>query len=110
VVCFHPYVLLIPTYLISFSFVGLRTDDFTAVVFANAAGPAEEGYAGLSQVAVPFIGPLAKLEGCEEDMLVVDLDLSVLEEADRCYGIREDLASEDWHYEYRHTRTEDEGA
>ena len=75
-----------------------------AVVLTNAGGPVEKGFAGLSQITVPFIGPLAKLEGSEEGMAVADLDMSVVEEAERCYKVRGDLEREDWHYEYRHVK------
>src|SRR3954469_4535916 len=39
-----------------------------AVIFANAGGPPGKGYAGLSQVTVPYIGPLARLGSCLEGM------------------------------------------
>ena len=35
-------------------------------------------------------------------MSVVDVDMGILEEAEECYGIRGDLARDDWHYDYRH--------
>ncbi|KAI9732675.1 MAG: hypothetical protein M1834_004012 [Cirrosporium novae-zelandiae] len=74
-----------------------------ALVFVNAAGPAEKGYLGLSQVAVPFIGALpGKLSTSDEGMSIVDLDMNILDEAEENYKIREDLAREDWHYVYRH--------
>ncbi|KAF2644981.1 carbon-nitrogen hydrolase [Massarina eburnea CBS 473.64] len=75
-----------------------------AVIFANAGGPSGRGYAGLSQVTVPFIGPLTRMGSCAEGMSVVDLDMQILEEAEDNYKVREDLAREDWHYDYRHTR------
>lgn len=75
-----------------------------AIVFANAGGPPGKGYAGLSQVTVPFVGPLAKLGSAAEGMIVVDLDLQVLRDAEENYQIRSDLRSEGWHYEYRHSR------
>jgi hypothetical protein len=34
-------------------------------------------------------------------MLVVDLDLSILDVAEENYKVREDLARDDWHYDYR---------
>ena len=71
-----------------------------AMVFCNAGGPKEEDYAGLSQVTVPIIGTLGRLGEPEEDMIVVDLDMEVLEEAERNYKVREDLKREDWHYSY----------
>ncbi|MCJ1363039.1 hypothetical protein MMC16_002145 [Acarospora aff. strigata] len=73
-----------------------------AVIFVNAGGPEGRGYAGLSQVAVPFVGSLGKLAGSEEGMSIVDLDMEILQEAEDNYKVREDLARDDWHYDYRH--------
>ncbi|KAJ5020605.1 carbon-nitrogen hydrolase [Bipolaris maydis] len=73
-----------------------------AVIFANAGGPPGKGYAGLSQVTVPFVGPLTKLGGSAEGMSVVDIDMQVLEDAEANYQVRADLAKDDWHYDYRH--------
>ncbi|KAH7380721.1 carbon-nitrogen hydrolase [Pyrenochaeta sp. MPI-SDFR-AT-0127] len=75
-----------------------------AIVFANAGGPPGRGYAGLSQVTVPFIGPLTKLGGCAEGMSVVDIDMQILEDAEENYKVRSDIARDDWHYDYRHSR------
>ncbi|KAJ6155806.1 hypothetical protein N7470_006372 [Penicillium chermesinum] len=72
-----------------------------AIIFANAAGPSED-FLGLSQVTLPLVGPVAKM-GCEEGMQVVDMDMSVLQVAERNYKVRQDLQKEDWHYVYRHT-------
>ena len=76
-----------------------------AIVFANAGGPPGRGYAGLSQVTVPFVGALAKLGGCSEGMSVVDIDMQILEDAEENYKVRSDIASDDWHYDYRHSST-----
>lgn len=73
------------------------------IVFANAGGPPGEGYAGLSQVTVPFIGPLTRLGSSAEGMSVVDVDMKILEEAEATYKIRADMARDDWHYDYRHS-------
>lgn len=70
-----------------------------AVVFANAGGP-EDVYIGLSQIAVPFVGPVAGLSGSQEDMVVAEIETSVLDEAEANYRVREDMASHDWHYKY----------
>lgn len=76
-----------------------------AIVFANAAGPADF-YLGMSRVVVPFIGPIGdkkkSMEAEEEGAMVVDLDLSVLKLAEENYKVRQDMASEGWHYSYRH--------
>lgn len=75
-----------------------------AIVFANAGGPPGKGYAGLSQVTVPFVGPLAKLGSAAEGMIVVDVDMQTLEDAEANYQIRADIRRSDWHYDYRHSR------
>ncbi|OJD28933.1 carbon-nitrogen hydrolase [Diplodia corticola] len=73
-----------------------------AIIFSNAGGPAGKGYAGVSQVTVPYIGPVTRLGSCAEGMSIVDLDLSILEDAEENYQVRADLARHDWHYDYRH--------
>ncbi|OCL08192.1 carbon-nitrogen hydrolase [Glonium stellatum] len=78
-----------------------------AIIFANAGGPPGRGYAGLSQVTVPYIGPLTRLGSCAEGMSVVDLDLGILEDAEENYKVRADLARDDWHYDYRHSKTKE---
>lgn len=78
-----------------------------AVIFANAGGPPGKGFAGLSQVTIPFVGALSKLGSAAEGTVVVDLDLQVLEDAESNYQIRSDITSDDWHYDYRHSLTRD---
>lgn len=78
-----------------------------AVLVANAGGPPGKGYMGLSQVAVPFVGPLTRLGSCAEGMSVVDLDMGVVEDAEENYGVRADLARADWHYDYWSGRGEE---
>jgi predicted amidohydrolase len=73
------------------------------VVFCNAGGPAAEDFAGHSQVAIPFIGCIGKLQTSEEGMKLVSVDMDIPDEAETVYKVREDLASPDWHYVYRHT-------
>ena len=36
-------------------------------------------------------------------MSVVDVDMQILEDAEENYQIRADLASDGWHYDYRHS-------
>lgn len=78
-----------------------------AIVFANAAGPADF-FLGMSRVVVPFIGPVGdkkkkkSMEAEEEGAMVVNLDLSVLKLAEENYKVRQDMASEGWYYTYRH--------
>ena len=76
------------------------------VIFVNVGGPAKDGYCGLSQVAMPFIGAVnGSFDNCEEGMNVVEVDMEILEEAEMNYKVREDLAKEDWHYGYSHAST-----
>ena len=53
---------------------------------------------------MPFVGALSKLGGCAEGMTVVDIDMQILEDAEDNYKVRSDLASEGWHYDYRHSK------
>ncbi|KAL8774496.1 MAG: hypothetical protein Q9209_000869 [Squamulea sp. 1 TL-2023] len=76
-----------------------------AVVFVNAGGPvgsSKSTYAGMSRVAVPFLGALGDetKDSSEEGMSIVELDIRHVEEAEANYKVREDLAREDWHYVY----------
>jgi hypothetical protein len=50
------------------------------------------------------VGPV-KTMGSEEGFIVADLDMSVLDLAEENYKVRQDLASEEWHYSYRHNKT-----
>ena len=79
------------------------------MIFANAGGPRDSSkpnsYAGLSRVTLPFIEPLGDetKDSGVEGMSIVDMDMQILEEAEKNYKVREDMAREDWHYIYRHT-------
>ncbi|KAK5131003.1 hypothetical protein LTR08_001416 [Meristemomyces frigidus] len=79
-----------------------------AIIFANAGGPPGKGYAGLSQVCVPYAGAITRLGSHAEGMAVVDLDMQIVEDAEENYQVRADLARTDWHYEYRHSREKDD--
>ena len=81
----------------------LLTRKLQAIVFANAGGPPGKGYAGLSQICVPYAGPLTRLGSSAEGMAVVDVDMQIVEDAEENYQVRSDLARGDWHYEYRHS-------
>ena len=58
---------------------------------------------------VPFKGPINDVTEVKPTILciaievveVVDVDLSVLDEAEKNYKVREDLKRDDWHYGYR---------
>lgn len=68
-----------------------------AVVFANAGGPPDT-YIGLSQVAMPFTGPICRVLDHSEGVLIVDIEPEVLKQAELNYKVREDIARVDWHY------------
>jgi predicted amidohydrolase len=68
-----------------------------AVVFANAGGPSDV-FMGLSQVAVPFKGPVNILKDSSEGLILADVDLEVLKESEINYKVREDTMSAEWHY------------
>ncbi|CEJ60564.1 hypothetical protein PMG11_09135 [Penicillium brasilianum] len=72
-----------------------------AMVFCNVGGPSEDGFAGLSQVAMPFLGRVERFDTSDEGMRIVELDMDVLEEAEGEYKVRQDLATPGWHYGYR---------
>ncbi|KAK4695127.1 hypothetical protein P7C71_g2565, partial [Lecanoromycetidae sp. Uapishka_2] len=78
-----------------------------AVVFVNAGAPPGDIHhrnAGLSRVAMPFVGALGDetKDTAAEGMSVVDVDMEIIEEAEQNYKVREDIAGENWHYTYRH--------
>jgi len=77
-----------------------------AIIFANAGGPPGKGYAGLSQICVPYVGPLTRLGSSAEGMAVADIDMAIVEDAEDNYQVRADLARSDWHYQYRHTKSD----
>lgn len=78
-----------------------------AVVFANAGGPPGRNYCGLSQITIPYAGPLARLGTSSQGMAIADLDMGVLEDAEANYSVRADMAQKNWHYS--HTRRQDQG-
>jgi predicted amidohydrolase len=69
-----------------------------AVVFANAGGPSDV-YVGLSQITLPFAGPVGIL-GNEEGMLIGEIDMEILKEAEKNYQVRADMSRENWHYRH----------
>ena len=79
----------------------------TASKIVNAGAPPETEdsmYAGLSRVAVPFIGGLGDetKDTSKEGMSVVDVDMELVEEAEKNYKVRADIEGDGWHYTYRH--------
>lgn len=71
----------------------------------GSPGSKNSNYAGLSRVTVPFLGVLGDetMDSAEEGMSIVELDMRLVEEAEKNYKVREDMAKGDWHYFYRHT-------
>ena len=53
---------------------------------------------------MPFIGALGQetMNRGVEGMSVVDVDMEILDEAEKQYKVREDISRSDWHYTYRH--------
>ena len=73
------------------------------IIFCNVGGPREDGWAGLSQVAMPIMGRLeGSFEDCEPGMRIVEVDMTVADVAEENYKVREDLKRGDWHYGYTH--------
>ena len=77
------------------------------MVFVNAGkaiGKQDSNYAGLSSVHMPFVGALGNQtkDSNEEGMSVVNVDMTLVEEAETNYKVRKDIAGERWHYTYRH--------
>ncbi|GAA5867071.1 hypothetical protein JCM3774_004378 [Rhodotorula dairenensis] len=76
-------------------------DNECAILFCNIGAPAswspgdpmgnEEGRIGCSQVCVPFKGSIGGAKGPQEELVIVDLDLSILDDARKVYGMRRDL-------------------
>jgi len=85
-------------------------EDTCCIVFVNAGAPpgtADKGiYAGLSRICLPFLGALGDetKDTAEEGMSIVEIDMEVVEEAEKNYKVRSDIAGENWHYTYRHQR------
>lgn len=72
------------------------------VVFVNKGG--------LSRVVVPVAGVVGEVKGeAVEGMEVVEVDLGVLEVAERNYKVRADMKGEGWHYGYTLWKGDGEG-
>jgi predicted amidohydrolase len=63
------------------------------LVYCNVSGKVKftELALGRSQITVPFIGPLKRLEHNKEEMFIQEVDTTILKEAEKSYNIREDL-------------------
>lgn len=76
-------------------------ENTAAIIFCNAGGPSEEGFFGCSQVALPIVGKVpGGFNDGEEGTRVVEVDMRVVEVAEKNYKIRQDLGRDDWHYGY----------
>ncbi|WQF86720.1 Putative carbon-nitrogen hydrolase [Colletotrichum destructivum] len=76
-------------------------ENTAALIYCNATGPPEQGFFGCSQVALPIVGKVpGSFNDGEEGMRLVDVDMRVVEIAERNYQIRKDLKRVDWHYGY----------
>ncbi|KAI5853057.1 carbon-nitrogen hydrolase [Morchella snyderi] len=73
-------------------------ENIAAIIFSNAGGREGSGFAGLSQITMPLMGPIAKAEGTHEQMVIGEIDLQILEDAEDSYKIRADIAQPDYHY------------
>lgn len=52
---------------------------------------------------MPLVGAVkGSFTGPEEGMRLVEVDMEILEVAERNYKVREDLKRDDWHYGYSH--------
>jgi predicted amidohydrolase len=91
-------ILFLSSALITRSF-----ENTCAIVFCNVGGPAEQGYAGISQVVLPLVGKVkGSFENGDPGMRIVECDMKTVDLAEENYKIREDLAGKDWHYGYSH--------
>lgn len=76
--------------------VGRAFENEIILVYANAVGklilPNFEGTLfGHSQITVPFIGAVQKLNHQKEEMFIQEVDTNILKDAERAYKIRYDI-------------------
>jgi predicted amidohydrolase len=60
---------------------------------------------GSSQVTMPILGSLGKLEVEKEDTIISQVDFDVLRVAEEHYKVRADFLGKGWHYSHSITRT-----
>ncbi|CAI7615338.1 unnamed protein product [Penicillium pancosmium] len=76
-------------------------ENTAAVIYCNAGGPAQEGFFGCSQVVLPILGTVpGSFNDSEEGMRTLEVDMRLVDIAEKNYQIRKDLAGENWHYGY----------
>lgn len=73
-------------------------ENTSCIAFANTGGPEGSGFAGLSQIAMPIMGDIAKTEGAHEQMVIGEVDMEILQDAEDSYKVREDISRPDFHY------------
>ncbi|PUU81228.1 carbon-nitrogen hydrolase [Tuber borchii] len=73
-------------------------ENTSCIAFANAGGPEGSVFAGLSQIAMPIMGDIAKAEGAHEQMVIGEVDMEILQDAEESYKVREDISRPDFHY------------
>lgn len=73
-------------------------ENTSAIVFNNVGGAEGEGDLGLSQVVMPFSGPLREPLAGGERLGVIDIDMDELEDAEEFYKIRSDMSRDSWRY------------
>ena len=73
------------------------------IVFCNTGSNGDgKGGCGLSQICAPFYGRIAGFEDARRGVIVADVDMQCLKDAESVYKVRADLASDDWHYTPQH--------
>ncbi|CUS10882.1 unnamed protein product [Tuber aestivum] len=73
-------------------------ENTSCIAFANVGGREDSGFAGLSQIAMPLMGDIAKAEGTHEQMIIGEVDMEILRDAEESYKVREDISRPDFHY------------
>jgi len=76
--------------------IGRAFENEIIIVYCNPAGnlilPKLRGkLLGHSQIAVPFMGAIKKLEHNREEMFIQEVDTAILKDAEKAYKIRNDL-------------------
>jgi len=47
---------------------------------------------------MPIMGDIAKAEGAHEQMVIGEVDMEILQDAEESYKVREDISRPDFHY------------
>ncbi|RPA96448.1 carbon-nitrogen hydrolase [Choiromyces venosus 120613-1] len=73
-------------------------ENTSCIAFANVGGRGESGFAGLSKITMPLMGDIAKAEGTHEQMIIGEVDMEILQDAEDSYKVREDISRPGFHY------------